>query len=88
MSHTIRQYSEKEGHKIIASIWSKCYTLTVWQFPEIYFLAKISWKYQFYYKEITQYHTVLAISIKSPENKDLEILDFLIKIDFDITFTL
>ena len=33
-------------------------------------------------------HTVLAISTKSPENKDLEILDFLIKIDFDITFTL
>ena len=33
-------------------------------------------------------HTVLAISTKSPENKDLEILDFLIKIDFDITSTL
>ena len=33
-------------------------------------------------------HTVLAISTKSPENKDLEILDFLIKIDFNITFTL
>jgi len=33
-------------------------------------------------------HTVLAISTKSPENKDLEILYFLIKIDFNITFTL
>ena len=33
-------------------------------------------------------HTVLAISTKSPENKDFEILDVLIKIDFDIPLTL
>ena len=41
-----------------------------------------------YFYSLIYRHTVLAISTKSPENKDLEILDFLIKIDFDITFTL
>ena len=33
-------------------------------------------------------HTVLAVATKSPEYKDLEILDFSIKIDFPFTSTL